>query len=76
METTTLKSLQVITIKRGSHKVVYTWDNGQTSSVMFSNKKDAEKYVSFVKNTDPNMTVSTEIMFDVECFSNPHFLPF
>jgi dsDNA-binding SOS-regulon protein len=46
----TLKSIEVITIKKGSHKVVYTWDNGQQSSVMFTNKKEADKYVSFVKN--------------------------
>ena len=47
-----IKSVELLTIKRGSHKVLINWVSGDVSSISFSNKKDAEYYIKWLSN-DP-----------------------
>lgn len=46
-------SVELTTIKRGSHKVLVNWNTNEQSSVSFSNKKDAQYYYDWVTG-NPN----------------------
>lgn len=41
-------SVELQTIKRGSHKVFVNWNTQQTSSITFSSKKDAQYYYDWI----------------------------
>lgn len=47
-----IKSVELQTIKSGSHKVLVNWNTNEQSSISFSNKKDAEYYIKWISN-DP-----------------------
>lgn len=61
-----IKSVELLTIKRGSHKVLVNWVSGDVSSIAFSNKKDAQYYINWVSNvpTHPIHKAAVEYQID------------
>ena len=43
-----ITSVELQTIKRGSHKVYVKWNNQEISSVCFSTKKEAQYYYNWI----------------------------
>jgi hypothetical protein len=51
-----IKSVELQTIKRGSHKVLVHWKSGETGSIHFTNKIKAKSYIDFL-TLNPNSPI-------------------
>jgi hypothetical protein len=43
-----LKSAELVSIKRGQHKVLVNWHSGEQSSITFRTKAEAQYYITWV----------------------------